>query len=106
MRLAHRLSLYSSLCDLLWETIFSLEVPHKKYGNYGAVLKHPTLLAKYPKACAGFDTLHQLRLESVTAHPRHSKSGMSTRRLKHHDFYKVRLVVQAAIAEIVATVTW
>lgn len=95
-----------SLCDLLWETIFSLEEPHKKYGNYGSVLKHPTLLAKYPKACAGLDALHQLRLESVTAHPRHSKSGMPTRRLKHHEFYKVRPAVQVAIEEIVATVTF
>lgn len=93
-----------SLFDLLWEAIFTIEVPSKKYGQYGSILLHPALLAKYPKATAGLDALHQLRLESVTAHPRHIKSGLATRRLKYHDFYKIRPSIQDAIEEIVTTV--
>ncbi len=89
-----------SLCDAIWERIFAKEVTGKMYGQYGHMLKHPALVAKYPAASGGFTDLHQLRLESVTAHPR-TKAGLSTRRLKHHDFYRIRSGVRAAIEEII-----
>ncbi len=89
-----------SLCDAIWERIFAKEVTGKVYGKYGHMLKHPALVAKYPSASGGLADLHQLRLESVTAHPR-TKTGSSTRRLKHHDFYRVRPLVRAAIEEII-----
>lgn len=94
-----------SLVDLLWEAIFSIELPGKGYGQYGAMLKHPTLIAKYPKAAQGLHDLHQLRLQSVTAHPRNSKTGLATRRLKHHDFYNIKPLVRDAIEEIILNVT-
>jgi len=93
-----------SLCDLLWEAIFIKELPGKIYGKYGAMLKHPTLVARYPKTTQGLHDLHQLRLQSVTAHPRNTKTGSSTRRLKHGDFYKVRPRLRDAIDEIISIV--
>ena len=94
-----------SLVDLLWEAIFSIELPGKGYGKYGAMLKHPTLIAKYPKAAQGLYDLHQLRLQSVTAHPRNSKTGLATRRLKHHDYYNIKPLVRDAVEEIILNVT-
>lgn len=94
-----------SLVDLLWEAIFSIELPGKGYGKYGAMLKHPTLIAKYPKAAKGLYDLHQLRLQSVTAHPRNSKTGLATRRLKHHDYYNIKPLVRDAVEEIILNVT-
>lgn len=94
-----------SLADLIWEAVFVIELPGKVYGKYGAMLKNPTLVGKYPRGTSGLDVLHQLRLQSVTAHPRHSKSGTSTRRLKHSDYYKVRPQVGDAINEIIHTIT-
>ena len=94
-----------SLADLIWEAVYVIELPGKSYGQYGAMLKHPTLVGKYPRGSSGLDALHQLRLQSVTAHPRHSKTGTGTRRLKHSDYYKVRPQVRDAIEEIIHTVT-
>lgn len=94
-----------SLCDFIWEAIFKVELPGRTYGNYGAMMKNPTMLSKYPKACKGFFDLHQLRLQSVTAHPRNSKAGTPTRRLKHYEFYKIRPFVKDAINEIITTVS-
>lgn len=90
-----------SFCDLLWEMVFVLELPSKKYGNYGSMLKNTTLIKKYPASSAALLELHNLRLQSVTAHPRNK--GVATRRLKHYDFSKVRPSVQEAVAEIIAT---
>lgn len=89
-----------SLCDAVWEIVFTREVIGKAYGSYGAMLKHPALVAKYARASRGFQSLHQLRLESVTAHPR-TKSGVATRRLKHHDFYRISPYVREAIEEVI-----
>ncbi len=94
-----------SLTDLIWESVYVIELPGKGYGQFGAALKHPALAAKYPMATSGLDALHQLRLESVTAHPRHMKTGKGTRRLKHSDLYKVRPQVRDAIEEIIKTIT-
>lgn len=93
-----------SLCDLLWEVIFARELPRKIYGDYGSMVHHPALIRKFPKAASGLDKLHQLRLHSVTAHPRHRRTGRDTRRLKHSDYYAIRPDLRDAFAEIVATV--
>lgn len=90
-----------SLSDLLWEAIFIRELPGMGYGNYGAMLKNPALKAKYPKAFLGLYDLHQLRLQSVTAHPRNKKTGKPTRRLKHPDLYKIRPRLRDAVDEII-----
>lgn len=90
-----------SLLDLIFESLFLKFVPGKKYGQFGSMVTHPTIQALLPKTCSGFDNLHQLRLQSVTAHPRHTKSGGNTRRLKHYDFYKLKPKVKEAIQEII-----
>ena len=94
-----------SLTDLIFEALFKKTLPHLTYGHFGNMLKHPTMLATYPDVCSGFDSLHQLRLQSVTAHPRHNASGGKTRRLKHQDFYRVRGNVRGAIQSIIDNVT-
>lgn len=93
-----------SLCDLVWEAVYKVELPNKQYGQYGAMLKHTALLAKYPRATAGLAHLHQLRKESLTAHPRDQKTGKSTRRLRHYDFNRASPIVREAILEIIAKV--
>lgn len=92
-----------SLCDLIFEAIFCRKVPGASYGNYGSMLKHPTLNSMQPKTCAGFQLLHQLRLQSNIAHPRDIKSGGPTRRLKHPDWHKVRPQIIDAFKELVST---
>jgi hypothetical protein len=58
-----------------------------------------------PIAAKSFIDLHNLRLQSVTAHPRNKKTGKATRRLKHYGFYKIHPVVKNAIIEIIDTIT-
>lgn len=94
-----------SLCDLIFEALFTKYVPGKSYGKYGSMLQYPTLKSLIPNTCAGFDKLHQLRLQSVTAHPRNLKTGGNTRRLKHHDFSNVKKVLCEAVQEIINVVT-
>ena len=94
-----------SLCDLIWESIFKKELQGKTYGNYGSMLKNTTLTSKYNTTAQGFLKLHNLRLESLTAHPRNSKTGESTRMLKYSDFSRIRPNVYNAIEEIVSKVT-
>jgi hypothetical protein len=76
-----------SLCDLILEQLVARLSPGTGYG-YGSILNSPnkTLLAKIPAVIAGFKALHDMRLSSVTAHPRSLKTGVATRRLKHHDY--------------------
>ncbi len=91
-----------SFCDYVWGEIFERELPAKKYPNYGSALKHTALITKYPVAANAFYDLHQLRLQSVTAHP--TNKGKTTRRLKHYDFQKIRPKIEAAIRELTAMV--
>jgi hypothetical protein len=53
---------------------------------------------------AAFSSLHALRLESTTAHPRSQKSGAATRRLKHRDFYAIRNDLILAFDELEANI--
>ena len=78
-----------SYCDLLTAEIWSRLKPGKGYPNFGHAIKDATLVAALPKLMASLLTLHDLRLQSTTAHPR-QKAGTPTRRLKHRDFYKLR----------------
>lgn len=95
---------FDSFADNLTAEIFRRKVVGKKYPNYGSALKHPILVSSLPNAMNAFSLLHDLRLESVTAHPRSLKTGVGTRRLKHRDFYKIRPVLQAAFDEIEQTI--
>ncbi|KAB2912600.1 MAG: hypothetical protein F9K29_18645 [Hyphomicrobiaceae bacterium] len=70
---------------------------------FGHAIKDATLTATLPRAMACFVKLHDLRLQSATAHPT-TKSGKPGRRLKHRDFYKLRQELVDTFDEIEATV--
>lgn len=86
--------------DLLLSEIYKRHKPGKTYPNYGSALKDPVLTAVLPIAIPALNALHAIRLESSVAHPRSFKTGKPTRRLKHHDFYKIRKQLIAAFDEI------
>lgn len=94
-----------SYCDLLTTEIYSRLKPTKKYPNFGSAIMDPKLNSTLPNAMIGFRTLHDLRLESSTAHPHSHKTGKPTRRLKHHDFKKIKSALVAALDEIEKTIT-
>ncbi len=79
-----------SYCDKVTETVWTRLKNGKKYPLYGHAIKDATLGAALPDTMAAFLKLHDLRLQSATAHPRTKKTGKPTRRLKHRDFYALR----------------
>jgi hypothetical protein len=90
-----------SLCDLIYTSVYRRIKPNAQRPNYGHAVKDPAVQLAYPAICVGFKGLHDLRIQSSTAHPVQQATGQPSRRLKHHDFYRVRPAVAAAIAEIV-----
>jgi hypothetical protein len=91
-----------SFCDFVVAEIFRRLLPAKTYPAYGSAIKNPTLVAKLPITMAVLKKLHDVRLQSTTAHPEHS--GKPTRRLKHRDFYKLRGDLIKAFNEFEATI--
>ncbi len=89
-----------SWCDLLLSEIYGRIKPGKTYPAYGTALVDPNLIAALPTALPALKALHELRKESSVAHPRSQKTGKPTRRLKHHDFYKIRKQLVPAFDEI------
>ncbi len=89
-----------SYCDLMTEKVWARLKPGKTYPNYGHAVKDATLRAALPDTMAVFLTLHDLRLQSATAHPRTAKTGRPTRRLKHRDFYSLRPFLIKAFDEL------
>ena len=89
-----------SWCDLLLSEIYTRLKPGKTYPAYGSALNDANLVASLPTAIPTLKALHMVRLESSVAHPRSQKTGKPTRRLKHHDFYKIRKQLVAAFDEI------
>ena len=79
-----------SYCDFLNAEIYRRLKPGKIYPRFGHAIKDTTLTGMLPDTMACFVKLHDLRLESATAHPKTKKTGKSTRRLKHRDFYKIK----------------
>jgi retron-type reverse transcriptase len=79
-----------SYCDYKLSGVFSRLVPNKTCPKYGVALKHPVLIASLPNMMAAFRKLHDLRLQSTTAHPRSSALGKENRRLKHGDYKSLR----------------
>jgi len=92
-----------SYCDLLTAAIWSRMRPGKGYPNFGHAIKDVTLIAALPKLMTSLQALHDLRLQSTTAHPR-QKAGTDTRRLKHKDFYKLLPGLIAGWDEFEATI--
>ncbi len=89
-----------SYCDLLTREIYVRLKPGKSCPSFGITIKDTVLTAALPLTMDCFMQLHNLRLESTTAHPKSQKTGKPTRRLKHHDFYKIRPKLIAAFDEI------
>jgi hypothetical protein len=94
-----------SFSDGLVKEIFRRYCTGKTYPKYGAAIKHPILLANLPKLMNVLTILHDLRLQSITAHPRSQKTGKGTRRLRHYDFYKIRPFLLAGFSELESSVT-
>lgn len=79
-----------SFCDLLTREIYTRFKPGKKCPNYGHAIKDAVLVVRLPVTMANLKKLHDLRLQSATAHPKTQTTGKATRRLKHRDYYKMR----------------
>ncbi len=94
-----------SWCDLLLSEIYMRHKLGKTYPNYGSALKDPALTTRLPTAIPALTALHALRLESSLAHPRSLKTGKPTRRLKHHDFHKIRKQLISAFDEVERVIT-
>lgn len=89
-----------SFCDLVTRELWRrLKQPGSQCPNYGHAIKDPALTAALPDAMTCFIKLHDLRLQSATAHP-HTKAGQPTRRLRHRDFYGLRQDLIAAFDDI------
>ena len=91
-----------SFFDLIFEEAVSRLSPSTRYRNYGSVLNSPPgpVRGAIPNAIAGFRALHDLRITSITAHPRSIRTGSANRRLKHNDFFRVRASLVSAVDEI------
>ena len=87
-----------SLCDLIFERIYEIVRPGITRPSYGHAIKDAICTAAVPRTCIGFGDLHQLRIQSATAHPKH-KSGAG-RRLKYYEYYKVRPAMVAGMNEL------
>lgn len=93
-----------SFFDSLTRELWPRHVPAgKTYPSFGSAIKHPALVAAYPTAMACFLKLHDLRLQSATAHPA-TTAGQPGRKLKHRDFDKLRQELVDAFDEIERTV--
>ena len=95
-----------SYFDLILEELVRRLSPTTGYGAYGSILNSPPILVRgaIPNAILGFKELHDLRISSITAHPRSLRTGSATRRLKHSDFYRVRPSLIGAFDEIERTI--
>jgi retron-type reverse transcriptase len=93
-----------SYCDLMTEKIWAMQKPGKTYPHYGHAIKDTVLGTALHDTMSAFLTLHNLRLQSSTAHPRTTKTGKPTRRLKHRDFYAIRPALIKALDEIERTI--
>lgn len=94
-----------SFFDLLIRQIYSRFKPGRVCPTYGAVLRDPTLIAAFPNLFPTLLRLHDLRLESITAHPMTKTTGKPTRRLKHRDYEMIRKDLVASLQEFERVVT-
>lgn len=99
------LTRFDSMADEITAELFRRLVPGKKYPPYGCAVHHPTLAAALPLTMGAFQTLHNLRLASMTAHPRSLKTGAKTRRLTQRDYQKIRPALLAAFNELESLLT-
>jgi hypothetical protein len=91
-----------SFCDLILKQVFHHRghVMNTAYGNSLKAGAPAWLRADFPNLMQGFARLHELRIRSFTAHPRHQKTGALNRRITHSQYYRVRKVVVSAFEEL------
>jgi hypothetical protein len=94
-----------SFCDFLTAELYRRLKPGKGYPAYGHAVKDAVLGAKLPQMMRVLKRLHEVRLESATAHPKTKSTGKPTRRLKHRDFYRLRRDLILAFDEFEATIS-
>ncbi len=93
-----------SWCDELFFHAYRRLRPNVKYTNYGAALTDNSIAPILPNTMGTLLKLHNLRLESITAHPRTKRIGSATRRLKHREFYALRNELAVAFDELEANI--
>jgi hypothetical protein len=71
------------------------------YGNALTSGAPAWLRTDFPSLLRGFGELHQLRIRSLTAHPRHLKTGAPNKRITHRRYFRIRRQVVAAFEELV-----
>lgn len=84
----------------MWESVFERAFPLQPYGDYGAMLRHGPMVRAFPKVAAALLSLHTLRLESFTAHPRARGGAPMPRRLRHKDFERIKAWLGGAVEEL------
>jgi hypothetical protein len=91
-----------SFCDLILRQVFrhrghSLTTA---YGNAVGAGAPAWLRTDFPDLILGFARLHDLRIRSFTAHPRHQRTGTLNRRITHAQYYRLRKVLVSALEEL------
>jgi retron-type reverse transcriptase len=100
------LVLLDSFCDRLTSELWRRMKPAgSTCPAFGHAIKDADLSASFPVAMACFLKLHDLRLQSATAHPA-TKAGQPGRRLRHGDFKKIRQELIDAFDEIESVVVF
>jgi hypothetical protein len=94
------LTRFDSFADAITAELFRRLLPASTYPNYGSAVHNPTLLAALPFTMGAYQTLHNLRVASITAHPRSLKTGARTRRLRQADYRIIRPALVAAFDEL------
>lgn len=94
-----------SFCDLLTRELFSRHGQpwRSSYGNYVGSGAPAWFRTSFPDLIDGFYKLHQLRIRSFTAHPRHS-SGAINRRITHRQYQRIRGALVLAFRQLVTNV--
>jgi hypothetical protein len=89
-----------SFCDLLMRQIFHHR-GHTMTASYGSVLATPPawLRIDFANLVRAFHRLHQLRIRSFTAHPRH-RTGAFNKRITHTQYYRARKPLEFAFQEL------
>jgi hypothetical protein len=92
-----------SLFDIILLEASKKIIPGTQY-SYGSLLNAPpaTLRQNLPKTLQALKALHDTRLLSMTAHPRHRNSGKPTRRLHMKDFRALKPLLSEALDEMEA----
>lgn len=95
-----------SFCDFLFDEIYRRLCPGLARPTYGAALNSPSapIRAMLPRTIVGFKALHDLRINSVSAHPKSQRTGIPTKRIKHSDYSRIRKNVVEAFVEIQGTI--